>query len=112
MQVALFNSIAYRIPMCRDYLGHRFTKGHQFDLYTCEVSEMRTAIACPDFDPSSLSALPSRRHAAGVSVTGTVHDKKFLMSWKRNVGVDMYVAVCVNRTSLFVEINRVSPQKE
>jgi HNH endonuclease len=56
VQVALFNSIHYRIPMCRDYLGHRFTRGHHFSVHTGEASEMRTAIAGPDFDPSSLGA--------------------------------------------------------
>jgi HNH endonuclease len=56
VQVALFNSIHYRIPMCRDYLGHRFTRGHHFDVHSREVSEMKTAIAGPDFDPSSLGA--------------------------------------------------------
>jgi hypothetical protein len=56
VQVALFNSFHYRIPMCRDYLGHRFTRGHHFDAHTREVSEMKTAIAGPDFDPSSLGA--------------------------------------------------------
>jgi hypothetical protein len=56
VQVALFNSIHYRIPMCRDYLGHRFTRGHHFDVHTSEASELKTAIARPDFDPSSLDA--------------------------------------------------------
>lgn len=56
VQVALFNSITYRIPMCRDYLGHRFKRGHHFDVQTREVSELKTAIAGPDFDPSGLNA--------------------------------------------------------
>jgi hypothetical protein len=56
VQVALFNSFHYRIPMCRDYPGHRFTRGHHFDVNTREASEMKTAIAGPDFDPRTLEA--------------------------------------------------------
>jgi hypothetical protein len=56
VQVALFNSIPYRIPMCGDYLGHHFVKGHHFDVETRTVSEMKTVIAGADFDPSSLGA--------------------------------------------------------
>ncbi len=56
VQVALFNSIPYRIPMCEDYLGHRFTRGDHFNVHTREASEMKTAIAGPDFDPRTLDA--------------------------------------------------------
>jgi hypothetical protein len=54
VQVALFNSIPYRIPMCRDYQGDWFAKGHHFDTQNWKVSEMRVEIAGPDFDPKSL----------------------------------------------------------
>ncbi len=54
VQIALFNSFPYRIPMCTDYPGHRFMKAHHFDTQTWEVSEMRVAIAGPNFDPASL----------------------------------------------------------
>jgi hypothetical protein len=50
VQLALFNSIPYRIPLTRGYMGHRYIKGHHFDLETRKVSEMETAIAGPDFD--------------------------------------------------------------
>jgi hypothetical protein len=40
-QVALFNFIPYRIPMCRDYPGPSFTRGHHFDLDDWKASEMR-----------------------------------------------------------------------
>jgi hypothetical protein len=51
VQLALFNSIPYRIPLTRQYQGHRYIKGHHFDLETRKVSEMMTAITGPDFDP-------------------------------------------------------------
>jgi len=54
IQVALFNSIPYRIPMCRNYLGHRFAKGHYFCVNTWEASEMQVAFAGPNFDPNTL----------------------------------------------------------
>jgi len=54
VQVALFNSIPYQIPMCRDYQSDWFAKGHHFDTQDWTVSEMRVEIAGPDFDPASL----------------------------------------------------------
>jgi hypothetical protein len=53
-QVTLFNSIPYQIPMCRDYQGDWFAKGHHFDTRDWRVSEMRVEIASLDFDPASL----------------------------------------------------------
>jgi hypothetical protein len=52
-QVALFNSIPYRIPL-GDYLGHPFARGHFFCVNTWESSELRTAYAGPNFDPNSI----------------------------------------------------------
>jgi hypothetical protein len=52
VQVALFNSIPYRIPM-GDYLGHPFAKGHYFCVHSWEASEMLTTYAGPDFDPET-----------------------------------------------------------
>jgi len=54
IQLALFNSIPYRIPMTRNYIGHKFAKGLHFSLETREVTELRTMYAGPDFDPSKL----------------------------------------------------------
>jgi len=53
-QVTLFNSIPYQIPMCRDYQGDWFAKGHHFDTRDWRISEMRVEIASLDFDPASL----------------------------------------------------------
>ena len=54
IQLALFNSIPYRIPMTRNYIGHRFAKGHHFSLESGEVSELKTMYAGPNFDPSTI----------------------------------------------------------
>jgi len=54
VNVALFNSIPYRIPMCRCYMGHRYARGHHFNMETREATEMQVAIAGPDFDPSTI----------------------------------------------------------
>jgi hypothetical protein len=54
VQVAIFNSIPYQIPMCRDYQDEWFAKGHHFDTHDWTVSELKVAIAGPDFDPASL----------------------------------------------------------
>ena len=55
MQLALFNSIPYRIPMTREYIGHRFSKGHHFAIESRQVSELRTTYAGPNFDRSTMS---------------------------------------------------------
>jgi len=52
VQVALFNSIPYRIPM-GEYMGHAFAKGHYFCVHSWEASEMMTTYAGPDFDPDA-----------------------------------------------------------
>jgi hypothetical protein len=54
VQLALFNSIPYKIPMTKQYLGHAFAKGNHFSLESGEASEMKTAYAGPDFDPSKI----------------------------------------------------------
>jgi hypothetical protein len=56
VQLALFNSVPYQIPLPRGYIGHRFAKGHHFGLQTWEVSELQVVFAGPNFDPSTLSA--------------------------------------------------------
>lgn len=53
-QVALFNSIPYRIPMSRDYRGEWFAKGHHFHIEDWTVSELKVEIAGPNFDPTSI----------------------------------------------------------
>jgi hypothetical protein len=55
VQVALFNSIPYRIPLGSDYRGDWFAKGHHFDTEDKKVSELRVEIAGANFDPSSLA---------------------------------------------------------
>lgn len=55
VQLALFNSIPYKIPMTREYMGHHYLRGYHFDLKTREVSELEARIAGPDFDPSKLT---------------------------------------------------------
>jgi hypothetical protein len=54
-QVALFNSIPYRIPLCRDYSGEWFAKGHHFHTEEWTVSELRVEIAGPNFDPAIIA---------------------------------------------------------
>jgi hypothetical protein len=54
-QVALFNSIPYQIPLCRDYAGEWFAKGHHFHTEEWTVSELRVEIAGEGFDPASLA---------------------------------------------------------
>jgi hypothetical protein len=54
VQLALFNSIPYKIPMTRDYIGHRFAKGHHFSQESGEASELKTTYAGADFDPSKI----------------------------------------------------------
>jgi hypothetical protein len=51
-QLALFNSLPYRIPLSRDYRGPSFAKGHHFDVHTGKASEMRHEIAGPEFGAS------------------------------------------------------------
>lgn len=55
VQIALFNSIPYRIPITREYIGHHYVRGHHFCLETREASELQVTIAGPDFDPSKLT---------------------------------------------------------
>lgn len=55
VQLALFNSIPYEIPMTREYPGHAFLKGHHFNQETSEVSDLRAEYAGPNFDPSMIS---------------------------------------------------------
>jgi hypothetical protein len=55
VQLALFNSIPYKMPMTRDYIGHRFAKGHHFSVETSKVTEMETGFAGPNFDPTKIS---------------------------------------------------------
>jgi hypothetical protein len=55
VQLALFNTIPYRIPMTREYMGHRYGKGHHFNLHTWEVSELQLLYAGRNFDPSTLT---------------------------------------------------------
>jgi hypothetical protein len=54
-QVALFNSIPYQIPLCRDYRGEWFAKGHHFHTEDWTASELRVEIAGEGFDPASLA---------------------------------------------------------
>ena len=55
MQLALFNTIPYRLPMTRNYIGHAFAKGHHFSLETWEVTEFKTMYAGPNFDPNTVT---------------------------------------------------------
>lgn len=55
VQLALFNSIPYEIPMTRLYVGHAFAKGLHFGQETGEASELRADYAGPNFDPSKIS---------------------------------------------------------
>ena len=54
-QVALFNSIPYQIPLCCDYRGEWFAKGHHFHAEDWKASELRVEIAGEGFDPASLA---------------------------------------------------------
>jgi hypothetical protein len=56
VQVALFNSIPYQIPMTRDYIGHRIAKGHHFSLESGEASELQVVFAGTTFDPSTINS--------------------------------------------------------
>jgi hypothetical protein len=55
VQLALFNSVPYKIPITREYIGHHYVRGHHFDLETREVTELEVKIAGPDFDPSKVT---------------------------------------------------------
>ena len=55
VQLALFNSIPYKIPMTKEYLGPAFAKGHHFSLESGEASELRTKYAGPNFDPGKIT---------------------------------------------------------
>jgi hypothetical protein len=55
VQLALFNSIPYRIPMTDQYIGHTYVKGHHFSNDTKAVSELQAKFAGPDFDPSKIT---------------------------------------------------------
>jgi len=51
----LFNSIPYQIPLCCDYRGEWFAKGHHFHAEDWKASELRVEIAGEGFDPASLA---------------------------------------------------------
>jgi hypothetical protein len=53
-QVALFNSIPYQTPLCRDYRGEWFAKGKHFHTETWTLSDLRVQIVEEGFDPSSI----------------------------------------------------------
>jgi hypothetical protein len=53
-QVALFNSIPYQIPLCRDYIGEWFAKGKHFHTQDWTVSDLKVQIVERGFDPSSI----------------------------------------------------------
>ena len=55
VQLTLFNSIPYKIPLTREYIGHHYVRGHHFSLGTREASELQVMIAGPNFDPSKLT---------------------------------------------------------
>ena len=57
-QVALFNSIPYQIPLCRDYTGEWFAKGYHFNIDNRKVSELQVQIVEEGFDPSSVLGGP------------------------------------------------------
>jgi hypothetical protein len=53
-QIALFNSIPYHIPLCRDYRGEWFAQGKHFHTETWTVSDLRVQIVEEGFDTSSI----------------------------------------------------------
>ena len=55
VQLNLFNSIPYGIPMTDQYIGHTYVKGHHFSNDTKAVSELQAKFAEPDFDPSQIT---------------------------------------------------------
>jgi hypothetical protein len=55
VQLALFNSIPYRIPMTNQYIGHLYVRGHHFNIKTKEASELQVRYAGPDSDPSKIT---------------------------------------------------------
>ena len=55
IQLALFNSIPYEIPMTKVYLGHAFAKGHHFGQDTGKVSELKVEYAGHNFDPEKIT---------------------------------------------------------
>jgi hypothetical protein len=55
VQLALFNTIPYRIPMTDQYTGNSHIKGHHFSSETKEAAELQAKYAGPDFDPSKIT---------------------------------------------------------
>jgi hypothetical protein len=55
VQLTLFNTIPYTIPMTKDYLGHPYTRGHHFSPDTDKVSELEAKYAGKDFDPAKIT---------------------------------------------------------
>ncbi|MGF7183227.1 hypothetical protein [Tunturiibacter psychrotolerans] len=55
MQLALFNSIPYKIPMTNQYPGHAFAKGRHFSPGTDKVTELGAKYAGKNFDPSKIT---------------------------------------------------------
>jgi hypothetical protein len=55
VSITLFNSIHYRIPITREYIGHGFARGHVFNPHTKKVEELSVKYAGRDFNPSKLT---------------------------------------------------------
>lgn len=55
VNMTLFNSMHYRIPITNEYIGHAFARGHHFNPHTKTVEEMAVKYAGRDFDPSKLT---------------------------------------------------------
>jgi hypothetical protein len=55
VDIALFNSVHYQIPITREYLGHGFARGHFFNPHTKKVEELTVKYAGRGFDPNKLT---------------------------------------------------------
>ena len=55
VQLALFNSVPYKIPMTGQYIGHPYVKGHHFSHETGKALELAAKYAGPDFDPNTIT---------------------------------------------------------
>lgn len=55
VQIALFNSVPYQIPITREYVGHKFARGHHFSLHDGRVEELTVKYAGPNFDPGTIT---------------------------------------------------------
>lgn len=51
VNMTLFNSVHYRIPITKEYIGHRFARGHVFNPHTKKVAELMVRYAGRDFRP-------------------------------------------------------------